>query len=102
MIKLIAFFSAIVLLSNCANSSLSTSPKMTLSDLGTRYWQGTYYLSVTEQTFSIQCKVSPEYKTVDDVPVTYKGQGITSLFNNTDDLQKIQNLKQQCFDKSGI
>jgi len=102
MIKLMAVFVGIVLLTNCANSSLSTSSKMSLSDLGTRYWQGTYYLSVTEQAFSIQCKVNPEYKTVDDVPVTYKGQGIGGLFDSTDDLQKIQDLKQQCFDKFSL
>lgn len=86
-----------VLLSACAGSG---SAKPTLSDLGTRYWQGTYYLSVEGETFSIQCDVDPVFKTLDDIQVRYKGQSIANMFDRTEDQDKILDLKQQCLDRS--
>ena len=86
------------MLASCAHSP---STKLTLSDLGTRFWQDTYYLSVTGQPSSIQCDINAAYKVLDDVFVRYKGQDATALFGS-DDLSKINDLKQKCLDKSLI
>ena len=85
------------MLSGCAGSGPA---KPTLSDLGTRYWQGTYYLSVEGQPFSIQCDVDPSLKTLNDIEVRYKGQGIANMFERSEDQSKIKALKQQCLDRS--
>jgi len=87
----------VLLLSGCAGSG---SAKPTLSDLGTRYWQGTYYLSVEGETFSIQCDVDPVFETLDDIKVRYKGQSIANMFDRSEDQDKILALKQQCLDRS--
>mgnify|MGYP007132383557 CR=1 FL=1 len=87
------------LLASCAHSPPT---KLTLSDLGTRFWQDTYYLSVTGQPSSIQCDVNSTYKALDDVFVRYKGQNATALFDSDDDLIKINDLKQKCLNKSII
>jgi len=87
----------ILYLSACANSSTS---KLTLSDLGTRYWQGTFYLSVEGLPSSIQCDVNAAYQNLGDVFVRYKGKDAEALFESDDDQVKIQALKQKCLDKS--
>ena len=87
----------IICLSACASSLVS---KLTLSDLGTRYWQGTFYLSVEGLPSSIQCDVNIAYQNLDDVFVRYKGKDAEALFERSDDQAKIQALKQKCLDKS--
>ncbi|MFT6266499.1 MAG: hypothetical protein ACJAWS_002661, partial [Oleiphilaceae bacterium] len=84
-------------LSGCATSS---APKLTLSDLGTRYWQGTFYLSVEGLPSSIQCDVNIAYQSLVDVFVRYKGKDAEVLFDSDEDKAKIQALKQKCLDKS--
>lgn len=87
----------VVYLSGCASSSAS---KLTLSDTGTRYWQGTFYLSVEGLPSSIQCDVNAAYQNVDDVFVRYKGMNAETLFDRYDDKVKIKALKQQCLEKT--
>ena len=86
-----------VCLSACASSSAA---KLTLSDLGTRYWQGTFYLSVEGLPSSIQCDVDTAYQNLGDVFVRYKDKDAEALFESDDDQAKIQALKQKCLDKS--
>ena len=97
MVRLTGVYVCIVCLSACASSSTS---KLTLSDLGTRYWQGTFYLSVEGRPSSIQCDVNSAYQNLEDVFVRYKGKDAEVLFDRHDDQVKIQALKQQCLDKS--
>lgn len=87
----------IVCLGACASSSAS---KLTLSDLGSRYWQGTFYLSVEGRPSSIQCDVDIAYQNLDGVFVRYKGQDAEPLFGRDDDQAKIQALKKQCLERS--
>jgi len=95
--KLASTVACIVFLSACASSSAS---KLSLSDLGTRYWQGTFYLSVEGLPSSIQCDVDIAYQDLDDVFVRYKGKDAEAIFDTDDDQTKIQALKQKCLDKS--
>jgi hypothetical protein len=85
----------------CLSACAGSSGKLSLSDLGTRYWKGTYYLSVEGMPSSIQCDVDPAYKHLDDVFVRYKGGDALTLFDRDDDLIKIETLKQQCLSRSG-
>ena len=87
----------IVCLNACANSSAS---KLALSDLGTRYWQGTFYLSVEGLPSSIQCDVNSAYQGLEDVFVRYKGKDAETIFDSDDDQTKIQAFKKKCLDKS--
>jgi hypothetical protein len=87
----------IVCLNACASSSAS---KLTLADLGARYWQGTYYLSVEGLPSSIQCDVNMSYQNLNDVFVRYKDKDAETLLDSRDDKAKIQVLKQKCLDKS--
>lgn len=87
----------VLLLTACASQHSST---FTLSDLGTRYWKGTYYLSVEGQPFSIQCDVNPSYKVLEDVAVRYKGQNALVLFDGNEGQTKIDDLRQKCLQKS--
>ena len=71
-----------------------------LSDLKSRYWKGTYYLSLKQSPESIKCMISEHYKTPDDVPITHKGKDATAIFVKQEDQQKIASLQQQCYEKS--
>lgn len=88
---------SVVCLSACASS---TASRLTLSDLGSRYWQGTFYLSVEGLPSSIQCDVNSSYQNLADVFVRYKGKDAEALFESEDDQAKIQALKQKCLDQS--
>ena len=74
--------------------------KMRLSDLGSRFWKGTYYLSVKGSTKSIKCRVNPDYKNSEQVPVYYMNEDAEPLFDLDEDIEKIKALKKQCFDRS--
>lgn len=74
--------------------------RLTLADLKSRYWQGTYYLSVSQSPTSIKCSVSDKYQTRQDVPVWYQGKDANLLFTRDEDLSKIDALRSQCFLKS--
>jgi len=95
--KLASAVACVVCLSACASSSAS---KLSLSDLGARYWQGTFYLSVEGLPSSIQCDIDIAYQNLDDVFVRYKGKDAEAIFDTDDDQIKIQALKQKCLDKS--
>ena len=97
MKRVVSLLLCMSVLSACASSGTA---KLRLNDLGSRYWQGTYYLSVEGQPSSIQCDVDASYRILGDVLVRYKGQDAESLFERSADQAKIKALKQQCLDKS--
>jgi hypothetical protein len=76
----------------------SPSTKPTLSDLKSRYWKGTYYLSVKESPTSIKCVVDEGYESPASVPVLYNGKDATQMFITEDDQAKIKKLRKHCFD----
>ncbi len=78
----------------------SHTNQLRLSDLGTRHWKGTVYLSVAGTPTSIKCSTSSDYSKASDVPVSYQGQDAEALFSLDDDLEKIRALKQECFERS--
>lgn len=90
LVMMLALFQA------CANAPRQP----VLDDLKSRYWKGTYYLSVKESPTSIKCSVDPDYPNAQAVPVIYKSQDATMLFTTDEDQEKIKALQQQCFEKS--
>jgi hypothetical protein len=84
----------------CLVSCAHQPSQLTLADLKSRYWQGTYYLSVSHSPTSIKCSISETYRAYSDVPVFYKGNDAQQVFTRDEDLRKIEDLQAQCFSKS--
>lgn len=85
--------SSILMITACA----SADKGLTLSDLKSRFWKGTYYLSVKESPTSIKCVVDESYTSPSSVPVTYQGMDANKLFRLEEDQAKIKQLQKQCF-----
>ena len=91
----------LVLLTLTLVSACATDPsKLRLSDLGTRHWKGTVYLSVKETPTSIKCSVDPGYQSIDEIPVTYQGEDALPMFDLSDDVRKIRELREECLQRS--
>jgi hypothetical protein len=75
----------------------SPKNKYVLADLKSRYWKGTYYLSVKDSPTSIKCSIGGSYQDASDIPVTYQGQDAKLLFVSEEDQAKILKLQEQCF-----